>query len=118
MKDYKLTSAHYVIHLNERLYVWKPKGKTKPQKVFFAFLQKKGTAHARVEFLYVAPHIDYYTEPHKYNESQFNLCDWELQMEFWLDVLEQFCSHGDSVYCIFGGTKTMPVANVSFPPWF
>jgi hypothetical protein len=40
MKDYKLTLAHYVIHLNERLYARERKGKTKPQEVFLAFLQK------------------------------------------------------------------------------
>lgn len=39
-------------------------------------------------------------------------------MKFWLDVLEQFCSPRDSVYCIFGGTKTMHAVNVSFSPWF
>jgi hypothetical protein len=61
MKDYKLTLAHYVIHPNERLYAREPKGKTKPQEVFLAFLQKKSMAHAPMEFLYVAPRIDYYT---------------------------------------------------------
>jgi hypothetical protein len=41
MKDYKLTSAHYVIHPNERLYAREPKGKTKPQEVFLVFLQEE-----------------------------------------------------------------------------
>jgi hypothetical protein len=63
--------------------------------------------------MYVIPRIDYYTEPHKYNESQFSLCDRELQMEFWLDILELFCSPGDSVYYIFRGTKTMHATNAS-----
>jgi hypothetical protein len=61
MKDYKVTSAHYVIHPNEWLYAREPKGKTKLQEVFLAFLQKKGMAHAPVEFLYATPRIDYYT---------------------------------------------------------
>jgi hypothetical protein len=36
-------------------------------------------------------------------------------MEFWLDIMELFCSPGDSIYSIFGGTKTMHAANVSLP---
>jgi hypothetical protein len=36
-------------------------------------------------------------------------------MEFWLDIMELFCTPGDSVYCIFGRSKTMHAANVSFP---
>jgi hypothetical protein len=36
-------------------------------------------------------------------------------MEFWLNVLELFYSPGDLVNCLFGGSKTMHVANVSLP---
>jgi hypothetical protein len=65
--------------------------------------------------MYMTPRIDYYTEPHKYNKSQFSLSDRELRMEFYLDIMELFCSPGDSVYCLFGGAKTMHAANVSSP---
>jgi hypothetical protein len=61
----------------------------------------------------VTPRIDYYTEPHKYNESQFSLSNRELRMEFYLDIMELFYSPGDSMYCIFGGSKTMHAVNVS-----
>jgi hypothetical protein len=63
----------------------------------------------------VTPRIDYYTEPHKYNESQFSLSDRELRMEFYLDIMELFCSPGDSMYCLFGRSKTMHATNVSSP---
>jgi hypothetical protein len=125
MKDYALTSSSYYIHPNERLYANEPKGKGKHREVYISCLPpEKGDDASKARRLqsltppkpnamYVTPKIDYYTEPHKYNESQFSLCDRELQMEFWLDIMELFCSPGDSVYCIFGGTKTMHAAYVS-----
>ena len=63
----------------------------------------------------MTPRIDYYMESHKYNKSQFNLSGKELQMEFWLDIIELFYSAGDSVYNIFNGSKTMHEANLSSP---
>jgi hypothetical protein len=113
MKDYALTSSMYYIHPNKRLYANEPKGKGKHREVYLAFLLKKGMTLPKPDAMYVTPKIDYYTEPHKYNESQFSLCDRELRMEFWLDIMELFCSPGDSVYCIFGGTKTFHASYVS-----
>jgi hypothetical protein len=113
MKDYALTSSTYYIHPNERLYANEPKGKCKHREVYLAFLLKKGMTFPKSDAMYVTLKIDYYTEPHKYNESQFSLCDRELRMEFWLDIMELFCSPGNSVYCIFRGTKTMHAAYVS-----
>jgi hypothetical protein len=115
MKDYTLTSLMYYIHPNEQLYANEPKGKGKHREVYLAFLLKKGMMLSKSDSMFMTPKIDYYTEPHKYNESQFSLCNRELRMEFWLDIMELFCTLGDSVYCIFGGTKTMHVANASFP---
>jgi hypothetical protein len=115
MKDYVLTSSTYYIHPNERLYANEAKGKGKHREVHLAFLLKKGVSLPKPDSMYVTPRIDYYTEPHKYNESQFSLSDRELRMEFYLDIMELFCSPGDSVYCLFGGAKTMHAANVSSP---
>jgi hypothetical protein len=115
MKDYVLTSSTYYIHPNERLYANEPKGKGKHREVHLAFFLKKGVSLPKPDSMYVTPRIDYYTEPHKYNESQFSLSDRELRMEFYLDIMELFCSPGDSVYCLFGGSKTMHAANVSSP---
>jgi hypothetical protein len=72
MKDYALTSSTYYIHSN------KPKGKGKHREVYLAFLLKKGMTLPKPDTMYVTPRIDYYTEPHKYNKSQFSLCDREL----------------------------------------
>jgi hypothetical protein len=103
MKDYVLTSSTYYIHPNERLYANEPKGKGKHREVHLAFLLKKVVSLPKPDSMYVTPRIDYYTEPHKYNESQFSLSDRELRMEFYLDIMELFCSPGDSVYYLFGG---------------
>jgi hypothetical protein len=115
MKDYVLTSSTYYIHANERLYANEPKGKGKHREVHLAFLLKKGESLPKPDTIHVTPRIDYYMELHKYNESQFSLSDMELRMEFYLDIMELFCSPGDSMYCLFGGSKTMHAANVSSP---
>jgi hypothetical protein len=39
-------------------------------------------------------------------------------MEFWLDVLERFCSPGDSLYCIFGGDKDNACSKCKLPSIF
>jgi hypothetical protein len=113
MKDYALISSTYYIHPNERLYANESKGKDKHREVYLAFLLKKGMTLPKPDAMYVTRRIDYYTEPHKYNELQLRLCDRELRMEFWLDIMELFCSPGDSVYSIFGGTKTIHATYVS-----
>ena len=37
-----------------------------------------------------------------------------LRMKFYLDLMEKFCSLGESMYYTFAGTKTMHVVKVSF----
>jgi hypothetical protein len=115
MKDYVLTSSTYYIHPNEGLYANEAKGKGKHREVHLAFLLKKGVSLPKPDSMYVTPRIDYYTEPHKYNESQFSLSDRELRMEFYLNIMELLCLPGYSVYYLFGGSKTMHAANVSSP---
>ena len=90
-----------------------PKSKAKFREVHLTFLLKRGESLSKPETVYLAPTVDYYTQPHRYNEMQFSLSDRELRMEFYLDIMELFCTPGDSVYCLFGGTKTMHAANVS-----
>lgn len=58
------------------------KKKLKAKKGFLGLFLKKGKAHSIVEFMYITPYIDYYTEPHKYNKSQFSLYDQEFQWNF------------------------------------
>ena len=115
MKDYVLTSSTYYIHLNERLYANDLKGKGKHRKVHLAFLLKRGVPPSKLDTIYMIPRIDYYMEPHKYNECQFSLNNRELRMEFYLDIMELFYLPKDFVYCLFGGSKTMHATNVSFP---
>ena len=115
MKDYVLTSSTYYIHPNEWLYANNPKGKGKHREVHLAFLFKKRVSLPKPDTMYVAPRIDYYTELHRYNECLFNLSERELRMEFYLDIMELFYLPRDSVYYLFGGSKTMHAANISFP---
>jgi hypothetical protein len=69
MKDYTLTSLMYYIHPNEQLYANEPKGKGKHREVYLAFFLKKGMMLPKPDSMFTTPRIDYYTEPHKYNES-------------------------------------------------
>ena len=115
MKDYVLTSSTYYIHPNERLYANDPKARGKYYEVILAFLLKRGVSLPKPDTVHTALRIDYYQEPHKYNECQFSLSNRELRMEFYLNIMELFCSPGDSIYYLFGGSKTMHAANVSFP---
>lgn len=78
MKDYALTFSTYYIHPNEWLYANEPKEKGKHREVYLAFLLKKGMMLPKPDTMYVTLRIDYYVEPHKYNELQFSLCDMEL----------------------------------------
>jgi hypothetical protein len=55
----------------------------------------------------------YYTKPHKYNESQFNLYDQELLMKLWLNTIEFFCFPREFVYCVSSGVQTMHEAKIS-----
>ena len=59
----------YYIHPNERLYANEPKRKGKHREVYLAFLLKKGMMLSKLDSIFRTPRIDYYIEPHKYNES-------------------------------------------------
>ena len=65
MKNCTLTFAQYFIHLNKWLYTKEPKGKTKPQEIFLAFFLKMDMTYLVVDFMYVIPCINYYTESHE-----------------------------------------------------
>jgi hypothetical protein len=86
MKKYTLIFAQYCIHTNKRFYTKEWKRKTKPWEVFIAFFLKNGMVHSKVDCLYTASYINYYTKPHKCNEFQFSVCNWELQMKFWSNI--------------------------------
>ena len=54
-----------------------------------------------------------YEKPRKYNELEYSLYPIELQMEFYIRMLDLFCTRGDSVFELFAGTKLMVASLVS-----
>ena len=58
-----------------------------------------------------------YTKPQKYQELEYREQPSELHMEFYLQLLDLFCSPGDTIYSVFSGIKILCAELVShFPP--
>ena len=54
-----------------------------------------------------------YEKPQKYNELEYSMYPIELQMEFYIRILDLFCERGDSVFELFARTKLMVASLVS-----
>jgi hypothetical protein len=65
--------------------------------------------------VFVAPQTSVYSKPQKYNELEYWIDTSELQMEFYLRVLEMFCKPGNSMFSVFGGGKVLCAGLVSIP---
>lgn len=114
-KNYTVLEATYIPSKNERLYDL-PIRKQSPD-VFLLFLVKKGDVEAqalkaKIRSEYRAPEISYYTENGKYSELKYRLRASELRMEFYLDLLHDFCRPGDSFMGVYSGSKCLLAAKV------
>jgi hypothetical protein len=61
---------------------------------------------------YHALDIPYYLEAGKYQELKYRLTLSELRMEFYLDLLYDFCRPGDRFFGIYTGSKSLVAAKV------
>jgi hypothetical protein len=61
---------------------------------------------------YCAPDIPYYLEVGNYLELKYRLSSSELCMEFYLDLLYDFCRPGDRFLGIYTGSKCLVTAKV------
>ena len=114
-KNYTAFEAKYIPLKNERLYDL-PVRKQSPD-VFLLFLVKKGDVEAesmkaKIRSEYRTPEISYYTENGKYSELKYRLRASELRMEFYLDLLHDFCRPGDSFMGVYSGLKCLIAARV------
>jgi hypothetical protein len=82
------------------------------------FLVKKGDREAeglrgKILSEYRAPDIPYYLEAGKYQELKYRLSSSELHMEFYLDLLYDFCRSRDRFLGVYIGSKCLTAAKVS-----
>ena len=112
MIGYALKTSSYRAAKNERLYDYK----RAVGEVHLLFLMKKGSNvnSKSVKEYYIAPNIPYYTVIGQYKEADYRINLMELRMEFYLELVQEFCKPGDGVYGIFTGTKFMIVCRVQF----
>jgi hypothetical protein len=113
--NYSIRESKYILAKNERLY----DGTARKQSpdVFFLFLVKKGDREAeglrgKILLEYHAPDIPYYLEAGKYQELKYGLSSSELRMEFYLDLLYDFCRPGDRFLGIYIGSKCLVAMKV------
>jgi hypothetical protein len=113
--NYTIRESKYIPAKNEQLY----DGSARKQSldVFLLFLVKNDDTEAqglREKILseYRAPDIPYYLEAGKYQELKYRLSSSELCMEFYLDLLFDFCMLGDRFLGVYSGSKYLVAAKV------
>jgi hypothetical protein len=67
----------------------------------------------KILFEYRAPDIPYYLEAEKYQELKHRLSSSELRMEFYLDLLYDFCRPGDRFLGVYTRLKCLAATKVS-----
>ena len=78
---------------------------------------KKGDIEAKglegkIHLDYHTPDIPYYLEAGKYQELKYRLTSSEPCMEFYLDLLYDFCRLGDQFLGVYTRSKSLMVAKV------
>ena len=113
--NYTILVSKYIPSKNERLY----DGSARKQSpdVFLLFLMKSDDREAvslkeKIYSEYHALEISYYLEPGKYQELKYRLDLSELRMEFYLDLLYEFCRLGDRFLGMYLGSKCLVAAKV------
>jgi hypothetical protein len=113
--NYTIRESKYIPAKNERPY----DGSVRKQSldVFLLFLVKNDDTEAqglwgKIPLEYRAPDIPYYLEAGKYQELKYRLSSSELHMEFYLDLLFDFCSPGDRFLGVYSGSKCLVAAKV------
>ena len=85
------------------------------KNLILMFLQDTDArAHIQIPTDFYPPEMLVYTKPHSYNELEFRVYNTELQMEFYLWVVQKFYRLGGSILSIFGGGKVTCASMVSF----
>ena len=86
----------------------------KPPKVPLVFLQRHGN-NVRVEIPdeFTFPEFIRYMKARAYSEVEYQLNNLKLRMEFYIWLVNSFCTLQDCIYSVFAGGKLMCAAMVS-----
>ena len=113
--NYTIQESKYISAKNEQLYDESVR-KQFPD-VFFLFLVKNGDTkvddlQGNILLEYPASNIPYYLEAGKYQELKYRLSLSELHMEFYLDLLFDFCRPRDQFLGVYSGSKYLVAAKI------
>lgn len=108
MSKYICVSCAYTPSPNERLNLGTSRSKS--SEVYLLFLIRKHHPRAsalveKVKQCYTAVDTSYYTERNKYLEACFSVHGSELRMEFYLELIKEFCKPQEKVFGVFSGSK-------------
>lgn len=111
---YDIIKFLYLTRENERLED-KKSGKQSMINVYLLFLLKKGMNWTKTTIceVYEAPCFEHHTKAGACNELQYRVANIELQMEFYISVILDFCDPNSSMLSVLSGTKVMLAATVS-----
>ena len=115
---YELHYADYWPSSNERLEDCAANNKLARSKVHLIFLICKSYIASRLEPViilptFAAPQTSVYTKPRKYNELEYRIDTSELQIEFYLRILEMFYKPGNAILLVFGNGKVLCIGLLS-----
>ena len=114
VEKFNLYPSEYIPAPFERLGGYSAKSKLAKSNVRLLFLINNEMEHAlAMKKQYQAPQHVVYEKPRKYNELEYSMYPIELQMEFYIRILDMFCEHSDSVFELFVGMKLMVASLVS-----
>ncbi|KAG0562160.1 hypothetical protein KC19_9G122500, partial [Ceratodon purpureus] len=107
--------SEYLPAPNERLGGHPPKSRIAMEPVKLLFLIDDNLLENEVSTPeplseYRTPDHPLYKDNRKFNERRYAMYPSELRMEFYLQVLDTFCSTGVAVYQLYAGTKSLIAA--------
>ncbi len=119
---YELYHSTYVPAKTEGMYIMQEAvaGVKNPEAVALMFLTHRNSPSGREPVKAVAAFRRIYSLDVPYPKELYEELiytinpSWELRLDFYLGVLKTLCMAGDTVYNVFGGTKFMYAALVSF----
>ena len=86
----------------------------KPPKVPLVFLKKPGIkVKVQISDEFTCPEFNRYMKAHAYSEVEYRLNNLKLRMEFYIWLVNSFCTPQDCIYSVFAGGKLTCAAVVS-----
>ena len=86
----------------------------KPPKVLLVFLQKHGNkTRVKIPNEFTCPEFNRYVKARAYSKVEYRLNNLELRAEFYISLVNSFCTPQDFIYSVFAGRKLTCATMVS-----